>query len=730
MFTLNSTKSIGSTVNEVALAILLCLWSDAAAAHTTINMPWVFADAMVLQQGVPIPVWGKAEPGQSVLVEIAGQSQASRVHADGTWRVVLNAMEPCDQPSDMFITIGNESRVIRGILVGEVWLLAGQSNMDFALGSSTGGSEWAGKLASSPLIRWIDPQPAISMGRHAWPLSVCQNLKPSQYFQSAKWMHGDRQDAARFSAVGSIFGVKLHEHLKRPIGLIDVSVGGSPTESWVSREHVLADPALAPLELDFLDTALVQDFIHTRAREHLAQWLMAGRPGELAEHPYRPGFLFEAVFGSIAPFPIAGVLWYQGESNAEDISLHQKLWTQAVEDWRSCMENPDLPVLAVQLPELNRESWTEFREAQQQLVSRVRHTALAITIGSGDRVDVHPRNKAPVGDRLARIALRKVYDRELVCDGPTLREQQLVGNSIQLRFDNDDGGLDIRSQDDRGEGADQGTCFWIAGEDRVFYPASFQKIQGNTIRLISPEVRDPVAIRYAWEADVTPTLFNGEGLPAAPFRTDDWQPIRVACVGDSITFGTGTANPDSDSYPSQLSQLVGPLFDVRRFAVPGASVVNGVKQDRTGWDRGFILQRAFERSIIFDPDIVIINLGINDIVNESFNIDDFVADYVALIRAYQKRPQQPRVMIWNKLSPLFPGQAYYESERLLMIEEGLRRVVEQTDVEIIDMHAPLKNSGQCFPDHLHPNREGARRIAEVTRDKLKELKFPVAGEQP
>ena len=195
-----------------------------------------------------------------------------------------------------------------------------------------------------------------------------------------------------------------------------------------------------------------------------------------------------------------------------------------------------------------------------------------------------------------------------------------------------------------------------------------------------------------------------------------------------IQHGTGTRNPDSESYPAQLSHLVGPLFDVRRFGVPGSSVVDGLIQQGTGWNRGYIRQRAFHRSMVFEPDVVIINLGINDVVNEDFNIDLFVADYIALINAYRGLASKPTVLIWGKLAPLFPGQAFHESPRLALIQKALDRVVEKTRVEVIDMQAPLIDAGQSFPDKIHPNAQGAKLIAEHTRDKLKQIKLPIAGE--
>ena len=708
----------------IVAGLTLCL----PAAGEPLSLASVFADGMVLPQNREVPIWGKAKPGETVTLTFAGQRTQVVVNRDGSWQATLKPMKA--SADNRVLRVASEDYVleVKDVLIGEVWLLAGQSNMDFALGASAGGNDLVNAITKAKSIRAYDPPKTTPGGARAWPLEICENLTPSNYLSAAQWIHNDPAALRGFSAVGGAFGKKLHEELDVPIGLIDVSVGGSTTESWLPRQSVLSDPDLAPLERDFLDTAMVQDFVHNRPRSHLGHWLREGSRGQKPEHPYRPGFLYEAGLSPIAPLPITGILWYQGESNAEDVETHNALFTKAIASWRELFGNESLPVYWVQLPELNRECWPEFREAQQQLSMSIPHTGIAVALGNGHPTDVHPRNKAPVGDRLARLALRRTYGKDLEDSGPVLTSAQRVGSSMQLQFDHVAGGLDLRLSGKDEPRRDRPTGFWIAGEDKAFFPSYFEEKKGNMLWLSHPDVPKPVAVRYAWEANVKPTLYNDEDLPAAPFRTDDWESVRIACVGDSITHGTGTRNPDSDSYPSQLSQMVGPLFDVRRFGVPGSSVVNGLIQPGTGWDRGYILQRAFDRSMIFEPDIVIINLGINDVVNEQFNVEAFVADYVALINAYRRLPSEPKVVIWGKLAPLFPGQAFYESPRLDLIQQALHKIVKQTGVESIDMYSPLVQAGDSFPDKLHPNASGAKLIAQQVRMKLKQLGLPVAGD--
>ncbi|XAL98872.1 GDSL-type esterase/lipase family protein [Phycisphaeraceae bacterium D3-23] len=692
-----------------------------AATQPALELPWVLSSGMVVQRDQPMPVWGSADPGDDITVAFAGQTKRTTADAEGAWRIELDALPASARARAMTITAGGQTRVLTDVLVGEVWVCAGQSNMWWPLSSSIAGENAAARVAQSQTLRLLDPQPTVELGRSVWPLEDVLALTPERYFAVGRWSHGDSAAAGRFSAVGAFFGLYLQEHLDVPIGLIDVAVGGTPTEAWVPRDVVLANEATADLEENFLGSAHAQDFVRDRPLVHLRQWDQAGRPGETPEHPFRPGFLYDAAIAPLAGLPIAGVLWYQGESNAEDAEMHDALFTMAVASWRAAFGRDDLPVYWAQLPELNREMWPEFRESQQRLADSIPHTGMAVTIGLGHPTDVHPRDKGPVGERLARLALSQVYGKDIAYQGARYIRVFREGSELVLWHANM--GLEIKPDPDAPHHG-----FWVAGEDRVFHPADRARAEANQLFVGSAAVETPSAIRYAWEANTTATLFNAEGLPAAPFRTDDWDTIRVACVGDSITFGSTINNPASNSYPSQLSRLVGPLFDVRNFGVPGASVVNGLIQPRSGWDRGYIGQMAYQRSAVFEPDLVIINLGINDVTNEAFDIDEFVADYTALIEAYRGLPSEPNVIIWHKLAPLFPGQAFYEHPRLALIQQALDRVVAETGVETLDMHTPLEGEADRFADKIHPDAQGAGIIADVTRDKLEAMGVPVAIE--
>ncbi len=711
-------------VREHVIALIaawLCVAGLRGFGQEPLRLADVFSDEMVLQQGAPVPVWGHAEPGARVQVSIAGQRHQAVAGDDGEWRVVLDPLEVSAEPTTLQASTGEMSLALEGVLIGEVWLLAGQSNMAFALESSLGGAGCIASLDGDSTIRLLHRQPTVGGGPAAWSSDVLTRMSPQQYFVDTTWQRPNRTRLSRFSAVGAFFAQSLREHLDCPIGLIQVAVGGTPTEAWVPREMVLAHPVTADLELSFPDSVHVQDFVRDRPLAQLRVWDEAGRPGPVPEHPYRPGFMYEAAIAPLAGLPIAGVLWYQGESNAEDTAVHDVLFTMAVSSWRSAFANDELPVFWAQLPDLNREMWPEFRESQQRLADTIPNTGMAVTIGLGHPTDVHPREKGPVGERLARLALHQVYGIDLAHSGPRPLSSRVFpeNQTISLRFETDSTGLQLRPDASGASGC------WVAGDDRRFARAD-AAVSGGELHLHSAAVQHPVAARYAWESEAAATLFNDAGLPAAPFRTDDWPTIRVACVGDSITYGTGTRHPASNSYPSQLSRLAGPLFDVRNFGVPGSSVVNGLLQPRTGWDRGYANQRAYRRSVVFEPDIVIINLGINDVTNEQFNVEAFVEDYTTLIEGYRELSSQPIVIIWHRLAPLFPGQAYYEHPRLALIQQGLDRVVEATGVETLNMYQPFEGEAERFPDKIHPDTQGAGVIAERTRDKLASLGVPVA----
>lgn len=700
----------------VARLAAIGLWCFLASSSLAwgIDLPEVFRDHMVIQRDVAVPIHGRSQPGAEVTVTIAGQRHRATADQNGEWRVTLNPMPADAVGQTLTVTSGEQALTLSDVLVGEVWLCAGQSNMAWPLERTPRGADEAEASHSLKTLRLFDPQQLVEGGSKPWPVEQVRSLSAESFYQYDGWTPVDEKSAGRFSAIGYYFGKKLVGELGVPVGLIDVAVGGTPIQAWVPRQQVLDNPEFRSLEEDFLDSERADLFINRRPNEQMKLWVEAGRPGPMPEHYYRPGFMYRAAIKPYADFPIAGILWYQGESNAEDAALHDKLFPMAVKAWRKNFARPDLPVFWAQLPGLYRYAWPEFRENQSDL-TRIDQAGMAVTIDVGDPKDIHPRNKQPVGDRLARLALRRVYQKPVIDSGPTLKHVQRVGGSLELTFDNAADGIELR------EDATGATGFWVAGEDRRFARAEATLSDGK-LTVKSEHVPEPVAVRYAWEAYPAVTLYNSEGLPAAPFRSDDWPAIRVACVGDSITFGMGTSNANIHSYPAQLEDRLGPLFDVRNYGVSGATVVDGFVLKN--WERCYALQLPYRRSIFHNPDVVVINLGINDVNVDPFDEDKFVSDYKALINSYRSLPSQPRIFIWVRLAPIHEGHRFYRHPRLAKIQTALHRVADETGVSVIDMASPLNDQAGRFPDKIHPDDTAAGIIADTVLDALTNAGLP------
>jgi sialate O-acetylesterase len=704
------------SVRPILSAALVVLCTTVLCLADNLEVSPVISDGMVLQRGVAVPIWGTADPDAVVNVAFAGQTHEAKADEHGRWRIELDPMPADATGRDMTISSGDQAITLTDVLVGEVWVCAGQSNMAWPLEKTPDGEEQAASSVSLTTLRLFDPQQVVDGGPKDWPMETVRSFSPDTFYQQDGWEHCGEVSSRRFSAIGFYFGKMLNEKLGVPIGLIDVAVGGTPVQAWVPRQQILDDPDLRELDEAFTNSDLADSFINQRPGEQWKLWIDVGRPEPMPEHYYRCGFMYSTGIEPYAGLPIAGIIWYQGESNVENIELHDRLFPMAVAAWRDSFGRGDLPVFWAQLPGFSRYAWPEFREDQARL-TRIDHTGMAVTIDLGDPANIHPRVKQPVGERFARLALNRVYGQPVADSGPTPSAVTRDGGAMRISFDHAAEGLELRDSTDGQSG------FWVAGDDRRFTRASARVVDGEVI-VASDLVPEPVAVRYAWEPFPPVTLFNSEGLPAAPFRSDDWPDIRVACVGDSITFGMGTSNANLYSYPAQLEQRIGPLFDVRNYGVSGSTVVNGFVLK--GWDRGYARQLPYRQSLVHNPDVVVINLGINDVNEDPFDADQFVRDYVALIGSYRSLPSQPRVLIWGRLAPIFEGHRFHGHPRLEMIRDAIDRVVAETGVTTIDMASPLADQGQHFDDQIHPDDEAAGIIAQAVLQALSDAGLPTA----
>ena len=510
----------------VCLVMLGLVWSVAALrGDADVKLPAIFGDNMVLQRETSVPVWGWADTGEQVTVKMLGQTKATLPDASGKWMLRLDPLK-AGGPYTMTVS-GKNSITFHNVLVGEVWLCSGQSNMYFPVNRADRAEEEIA-AAKYPQIRLISV-----------PLLGTQ--EPQHDFQG-KWDECSPETVGGFSAVGYFFGRELHKELKIPIGLIHCSWGGSACEAWVKRSVLESDPQYKPL-LDQWDKTVASynpQKAQAAYQQQLERWKKAalaakkaGKPSPTPPRPpanpltgqHRPANCYNGMLLPLIPYALRGVIWYQGESNASRAYQYRSLFPTMIRSWRDDWQEGDFPFYFVQLanfkerkPQPGDSDWAELREAQLMTL-RQPNTGMAVIIDIGQADNIHPTNKQDVGKRLALWALAKDYGRKLVYSGPIYRGMTKKGNEISLEFDHVGGGLVAK-----GGGHLEG--FAIAGADRKFVWAD-ASIAGDTVVVSSPRVSDPVAVRYAWADNPACNLYNKEGLPASPFRTDDWPGITA-----------------------------------------------------------------------------------------------------------------------------------------------------------------------------------------------------------
>ena len=501
--------------------ILLLVTATAAAAD--VRLPAIFSDHMVLQQQMPLAVWGWAEPGERVEVRLRAQRVSATADREGRWRVAL-APETAGGPEELVVAAASATKRFADVLIGEVWVGSGQSNMQWEVRQAQD-PEAEIAAANHPRIRLFSVKRVTS-------LVPKDDVTPMD--DAPTWVAATPASIPRFSAVGYFFSRALQQARDVPIGFIHSSWGGTPAEAWTRREVLAEDPALQPLLWQFRRFEAEYPsgkYAHDRRQPVIAPALRAwneAHPGEppvpgvnvprgAPDDPHRPASLWNAMIAPITPFAIRGVLWYQGESNALRAWDYQRLMTAMIQDWRRAWNRGDLPFLFVQLanfkpnpPDPGASWWAEVREAQR-LTLGLPNTGMASAVDIGNPLDIHPLNKQEVGRRLALAARAIAYGEKVVHAGPLYDGMTLEGARVRIRFRHVGGGLVLDTA--------KGSGFQIAGADGTFKPATVM-VDGDTLVVSSPDVPAPTAVRYAWEDDPITTLRNREGLPASPFRTN------------------------------------------------------------------------------------------------------------------------------------------------------------------------------------------------------------------
>jgi sialate O-acetylesterase len=481
-----------------------------------------FTSQMVLQQGMPLPVWGTAEPGERVRVAFADAHAEATADAAGRWHVTLPPHDASREPRSLVIA-GDERVVLDDVLVGEVWLCAGQSNMLLPLTKAADAKREIA-AADQPLLRLFAWQAAASGDRGAYSAEQLAALDAGR-FGAGSWRQSSPETAAGFSAVGYFFGATLAESLDVPVGIIAVAVGGTPAEAWVATKALAASPATRPLVTgDWLANPRLDPWCLGRARDNLSKALAGGstvsRDALGPAHPFKPGFMWEAGLAPLVPLAIRGVAWYQGESNAETAeraAQHAAIFPVLVADWRRAWGR-ELPFGVVQLPGMNRPHWPAFRDGQRQLADAVPGMGLITTIDLGDPRDVHPADKRPIGERLAAWAMADVYGQPGPATGPLpVKAVADATGRVTVAFKATGGGLATND-------GQPPRHLEVAGPDGQFQRAT-ATIAGDAL-VVEPVGQAPRggirAIRYAWRPFPDPpvNLTGQTGLPATPFAIE------------------------------------------------------------------------------------------------------------------------------------------------------------------------------------------------------------------
>jgi sialate O-acetylesterase len=536
----------------------------AISARADVRLPAIFGDHMVLQQETTLPVWGWAAKGEKVTVTFGSSTASATADDDGKWRVDLPAL-PAGTPPGKLVVAGTNTVTLDDVLIGDVWLCSGQSNMEFPLNSAFNSKE-AVPQATDNQIRLFHVPETVAIG-------------PRDDIHAA-WEVCSPEAARTFTAVGYFFAKNLRPVLNRPIGLIESSFGGTAAQAWTDLATLKADPSLQHFAAEF-DKAVAKypggdaEFIPKQAaydaeakkmlddskndpvfqakesewKKEAAAATVAGTKPPMEPRPPQPPSLgvgigkslptslFDGMIAPLVPFSIKGVIWYQGENNTrfvDDATGYATLFPAMITDWRGLWKQGNFPFLFVQLANFSTPNfWPELRESQIKTLS-LPQTGIAVIIDIGTGGNIHPPDKADVGYRLSLVARHVAYGENIVNSGPMYDAMKIEGSAVRISFKPDSigGGLVIGKApwtDPKAPPASTTdlTSFKVAGADKNWVDAT-AKIDGQTVVVSSPTVTTPMAVRYGWEPDPSCNLYNKEGLPASPFRTDDWPTIVAA----------------------------------------------------------------------------------------------------------------------------------------------------------------------------------------------------------
>jgi sialate O-acetylesterase len=499
------------SIRNAASAVVALALLAGGAAQADIKLPNIFSDHMVLQQAQKNKVWGTAAAGEAVTVTIDKQTHKATAGADGNWQVMLDPL-PVGGPYVLDVKGSNEVK-IDDVLVGEVWICSGQSNMQWSVNNSND-ADLERLSAKFPKIRMIN-FPNVGVQEPIWT------------HPNSKWALCTPESVGNFSAVGYFFARQLHRTLDVPVGMINNAWGGSACEAWIRRDLLAADEKYKPLmdrwtqmESQVKELSGKTDLNNEQKDQfNKLKGAMGGNS--------RPGNIYNGVLKSHLGYGIKGAIWYQGESNAGRAYQYRDLFPLMIKSWRDEWGQGEFPFYWVQLADFLAENpnqfdsaWAELREAQTMTMAKLSHTGEAVIIDIGEGKDIHPKNKLDVGKRLARWALAKDYGIGIAYHSPQYKSMETKGNKVVLTFDYVDGGWrPFDTNEPRG--------FAIAGEDKKFVWGTAKVLPDGKIEVSASGIESPASVRYGWADNPVVNMYSAAGLPLTPFRTDDWPGVTI-----------------------------------------------------------------------------------------------------------------------------------------------------------------------------------------------------------
>ncbi len=465
-----------------------------------LKLPKFYGENMVFQRNEPIIVSGTANANDEVLVNLNGEKSKVKVSANGEWQATLPAMKAGGPFPFKVESKLSENINFSKVYIGEVWLASGQSNMDWKVNQSKHAKTvLKDSLNPNVFVFSMDPKVLNSRVFTKEELALCNT---NDYFKYSGWSNAKDDILENFSAVAYAYAYNLQKELNVPIGIICNAIGGSPAQSWISRERMEQTHETISMLNDSWQNPLIDSWNSKQKTENFDH-----NKNLNARHPYDPTFLFDSGIFPLTNFNFKGVIWYQGESNAERVDLHERLFKMLINDWRIHFKKPELPFYYVQLSSINRPNWGAFRDSQRKLLA-IENTGIAVSSDVGHETDVHPTQKWIVGKRLAKVALAKMYGKSIAFSGPLLDYVNVIGTTLEVHFKHGEGlktvdGASVKDIE-------------IAGADKIFVKANTD-IKGNTLVVWSENIKNPRFVRYGYASFTNGNLINKNNLPASTF---------------------------------------------------------------------------------------------------------------------------------------------------------------------------------------------------------------------